>query len=610
MLRSVVTACLLTVVGLAAASTVTFAGKARHGLSEFGDLKYSADFKHFDYVNPAAPKGSRLTTVSPFALSTFDSFNPFILKGDSPAEVASLMFDTLMARAMDEPDSYYGLVAEGVTTAADRMSVVFKLRAEAKFSNATPITADDCVFSLTAMKEKGHPLYRVMLRDVVRAEAIDAVTVKYTFDGTQVRSLPGMVAGLPIFSKAQFTTRAFDESGLEPLVGSGPYKIGDYRQGTFITYVRRPDYWAVDLPVMRGRFNFDEIRVEYFKERVAGIQAVKAGLLDMREEFTSKEWVTGYEIAAVAEKRLRLESLPDRNPSGTQGYWINTRKAKFADIRVRRALDLAFDFEWTNKNLFYGMYTRTTSFFENSAMKAEGLPSQAELKLLEPFRATLPSTVFESVYVPPVSDATGNDRKLMREAAKLLSEAGYEIKNGQRVNAKGEPFEIEFLIVDSTSERILAPYVKNLQALGFVTQMRKVDSAQYERRRKSFDYDIVTARFSIGLTPGPELRGFFGGDAATTEGSSNLSGIKDPVVDHFIGLISSAPTRDVLVTAARALDRVLRANQYWVPQWYKASHSIVSWDKFGRPPIKPAYDRGIIDTWWLDPEKAARLKQN
>jgi microcin C transport system substrate-binding protein len=586
------------------------AGRIRHGLSSFGELKYAPEFKHFDYVNPAAPKGGRIVTVGTGALSTFDSFHPFILKGDAAQGIAELTFDSLMTRAMDEPDSAYGLVAQSVEIAADGLSVTYRLRPEARFSDGSPVTAADCVFSLTAIKDKGHPNLMQMLKDIASVEALDPLTVRYRFTGTQIRSLPGLAGGLPILQKAQFDARPFDQSGLEPLLGSGPYKIGEYKQGAFVAFNRRADYWARDLPVNRGRYNFDEVRYDYYRQRQIGVEAIKGGLLDVREEFTSKEWATAYNIPAVAEKRLLLETLPDKNPSGMQGFWINSRRAKFADPQVRLALDLAFDFEWTNKNLFYGLYQRVGSFFENSAMKAEGLPSETELALLEPFRAKLPKAVFTEPYVPPVSDGTGNDRKLMREAGRLLSAAGWDVKNGVRTNARGEAFAIEFMTNDPTSERLLAPYVKNLQALGITTSIRLVDPAQYERRRKSFDYDVLSARFVLGITPGPELRSFFGSETAVIEGSYNLSGIADPVIDHLIARLAEAKSRGDLVTAARALDRVLRAGHYWVPQWYKASHTLALWDKFSRPAVKPAFDRGIVDTWWFDTEKAARLKPN
>ncbi len=584
-------------------------GQPRHGLSAFGELKYAPTFPHFDYVNPAAPKGGRLTTIGTSALTTFDSFNAFILKGDA-AQGLGLLFDTLMIRATDEPDSFYGLVAETVTIATDQLSATFKLRADAKFSDGSPVTADDCVFSFVTLKEKGHPGFRVMMKDVIQAAAVDPRTIKFTFTGTQLRSLPATVASLPVLSKSDFTKRPFEESSLDKPLGSGPYEIADYKQGTFVTYKRRAGYWAKDLAVNRGRHNFDEVRYEYFRERIAGFQALKAGLIDVREEFTSKEWATAYDFPAITENRVLKQILPDRNPSGTQGWWINTRKAKFADIRVRQALDYAFDFEWTNKNVFYGLYQRTTSFFENSAMKADGKPTDAELKLLAPHRDKLRPVVFDVPYVPPVSDGTGNDRRLMREAGRLLQEAGWEIKGGQRVNAKGEAFEIEFLINDPGFERLLSPYVNNLKAIGIAATIRKIDEAQYQRRQKAFDFDILSARFTMGLTPGPELRDYFGSDAAGIEGSKNLAGITDPVVDALVKKIAEADSRADLDLAARALDRVLRSGHYWVPHWYKASHSIALWDKFGRPAIKPAYDRGIIDTWWFDEDKAKRLKQN
>ncbi len=586
------------------------AGQVRHGLSAFGDLKYPPDFKHFDYVNPNAPKGGRLTTVGTGALTTYDSFNPFILKGDA-AQGVELTFDSLMVRATDEPDSAYGLVAGSVELAADLKSVTFKIRPEAKFSNGKPIMAADCVATFNILKTKGHPFYsQSLLRDISGVEALDERTVRYSFSGTEVRSLPAIAGGLPILQKSEIESRVFEDSSLESWTGSGPYRIAEYKQGAFVMYGRRADYWGRDLPVNRGRFNFDEIKYEYFRERTLGIQAVKAGVLDVREEFTSKDWATGYDSPAVTEKRLLLETLPDKNPSGTQGFWINTRKSKFADIRVRQAIDLAFDYEWTNKNLFYDLYQRTTSFFENSPMKAVGPPGADELKLLEPLRDKLPKSVFGEPYIPPVSDGTGTDKKLMRQAVKLLDEAGWALKDGRRTNAKGEVLEIEFPITDVTSERLLTPYVKNLQAIGIVTSIRKLDPAQYERRRKSFDYDIVSGRFTMSLTPGAELKSYFSSQSAKIDGTPNLSAISDPAIDDLLTKIGEAKSREELNTAARALDRVLRAGNYWVPQWYKASHTLAVWDKFGRPATKPAYDRGILDTWWIDAEKAKKLKQN
>ncbi|HEU0058898.1 MAG TPA: extracellular solute-binding protein [Hyphomicrobiaceae bacterium] len=588
-------------------STGAAADGGRHGLSAFGDLKYPADFPHFGWVNPDAPKGGRIATIGTGALTTFDSFNSFILKGDA-AQGLELLFDSLMTRATDEPDAVYGLIARSAELAADGKSVTFRLRPEAKFADGSPLTADDVVFTFTTLKEKGHPSYRVLLRDVVEAQAPDPATVRYVFTGTQIRDLPLTVAGLPVLSKAYYGSRDFEQTTLEPPLGSGPYKLGDFKQGTFVSYRRRPDYWAKDLPVTRGRFNFDEVRYEYYRDRTAALESFKAGAYDLREEFTSRDWATGYDVPAVRQGRIVLLTLPDENPSGAQGFFLNTRRAKLADARVRRALDYAFDFEWTNKNIFYGLYKRTESFFENSEMKAAGKPSAAELALLEPFRAQLPAEVFESPYTAPVSDGSGQDRKLLREAARLLSEAGYEVKGGKRVDARGEALSLEFLITDPVSERILLPYVKNLEALGISASVRRIDPAQYERRVKSFDFDVVTTRYVLRLTPGTEMRNFWGSEAAKTEGSFNLAGISQPAVDALIAKAVEAKSREELLTATRALDRVLRAGHYWVPQWYKAAHNIAHWDKFQRPAIKPRYDRGIIDSWWYDADKAAKLK--
>ncbi|HVY42389.1 MAG TPA: extracellular solute-binding protein [Hyphomicrobiaceae bacterium] len=603
-------ALLAVAAGLLGAPAAAMA-EPRHGLSAFGELKYPADFKHFEYVNPSAPKGGRMTTIGTAALETFDSFNGFILKGD-PAQGLGLIYDSLMAASGDEPDAGYGLVAQSADVAADRMSVTFKLRPEARFADGSPVTAQDAVFTLKILKEKGHPSFRVRLRDVTNVEAIDPLTVRYTFTGTLVRDLPLAVAGLPVLPKAYYAGREFDQTTLDPPLGSGPYKIGDFKPGGggFVSYKRRDDYWAKDLPVNVGRFNFDEIRFDYFRDRTAQLQALKAGDIDLREEFTSRDWATAYDIPAVKDGRLVKLTLPDETPGGAQGFFLNTRRSKLADIRVRKALGLAFDFEWTNKNLFYGLYTRTESFFENSDMKATGKPSPEELALLEPFKDKLPTEVFGEPYRPPVSDGSGTDRKLLREAGKLLEEAGYTIKDGKRINAKGEVLEFEYLFTDPVSERIAGGYQKSLGLIGVALIPRRVDPAQYERRTKSFDFDITTRRYRMALTPGIELQDLWGSDQAMIEGSGNLAGIRDPVIDALIKKIIEAKSRKELVTAARAADRVLRAGHYWVPQWFKAAHHIVYWDKFSRPAVKPKYDRGVPDTWWYDAEKAAKLRTN
>lgn len=579
----------------------------RHGLSSFGTLKYPADFKHFDYVNADAPKGGKLTTIPTSSILTFNQFNPFILRGDPAAGVDILIYDTLMARAQDEPDAVYGLVAESAELADDKMSVTFHLRPEARFRDGSPVTADDVVFTLTTLKEKGHPRYQLSLRDVIDATAVDPHTVRYRFRGENVRDLPLIVAGLPIFSKAYYTAHDFLKETLDPPVGSGPYEIADFRQGSFITYRRRKDYWAKDLPVNKGRYNFDEIRFEYYRDRAVALEAFKAHAYDLREEFTSKSWATEYDFPAVRNGQVKRVTLPDGRPSGAQGLFINTRREKFADVRVRKALDYAFDFEWTNKTLFYGLYTRTASYFENSDLKAEGLPSPEELALLEPYRNRLPAEVFGEAYQPPVTDGSGRSRQNVRIASKLLDEAGWVLKDGVRRNAKGETLDIEFLVEDPVTERILGPYSGKLNDLGLRTSLRRIDPAQEQERLKTYDFDMLTQRYSLSPTPGPEVRAFWSSEAAKQDGSFNLAGIADPVVDALIEKILNAKNREELRTACRAIDRVLRVGHYWVPEWFKAVHHVAMWDKFSFPQTTPKYDDGILDTWWYDEEKAQKL---
>lgn len=589
--------------GLLAAPAIA---EPRHGLSIFGELKYPADFKHFDYVNPDAPKGGKASQIGPSGVTTFDSFNSFILKGDA-AQGMELVFDTLMVRALDEPDAVYGLVAETADVAPDGLSVTFKMRPEAKFADGSPLTADDVVFSFETIKAKGHPAFAIPLRDVKSAVAIDPHTVKYTFEGALIRDLPTTVATLPILSKAYYSTHEFDKTTLEAPLGSGPYKVGPYKAGTFVTYVRRPDYWAKDLPVSRGLYNFDEVRYDYYRDRTLELEGLLAGNIDFREEFTSKDWATGYDRAPVKDGRVKLETLADERPSGAQGFFINTRRDKFKDVRVRKALGLVFDFEWSNKNLFFGLYTRTASYFENSDLKAVGQPTPDELKLLEPFRDKLPEAVFGEPVSPPVTDGSGNNRTQLREAAKLLDEAGWkQTPQGVR-NADGQPLSIEILMDSPSFERIIAPYVKSLKSIGIDASMRLVDSAQYERRMKDYDFDLTTQRYALRLTPGVELKNFWGSKAAASPGSYNLAGISDPVLDELIDKIVQAKSRDELIAATRAADRVLRAGYYWVPQWYKGAHNLAFWDKFSWPAVKPKYERGALETWWIDAEKEKAL---
>jgi len=582
-----------------------------HGLSAFGDLKYPADFQQFDYVNADAPKGGRISMTSRFPPITYDSFNFFILKGDSQQSLR-FVYDSLMARAYDEPDAMYGLVAHSAAVADDGRSVTFFLRPEARFADGEPLTADDVVFTFDKLKSDGKPAFRLGLVNVVSAEALDDHTVRYTFEGDNTRDLPLFVAGLPIAPAHWYDNEAnpFEDTFLKPPLGSGPYEITNFRAGQFITYSLRDDYWAKDLPVNVGRYNFRELRYEFFRDRVAELQALLAGEYALREEFTSRDWATGYDVEPVRDGRIVREVLPDGRPAPLQGWFWNLRRDRFQDRRVREALDHAFDFEWTNKNLFYELYERKIGYFDGTDMAATGAPGADELALLEPFRDQLSPGAFGDVYVPPVSDGSGQDRRLLRRASQLLSEAGWTLNSSrQRVNAAGEVFRIEFLTFSPTFERILNAYIKNLKLLGIDGSIRLVDPAQYQRRLKDFDFDVVTVALGNAPTPGESLRNVFSSEAAGAPGSFNVGGIKNPVVDALLDRITGARSRDELKTAVRALDRVLRSENYWTSHWGKAEYHIAYWDRFSRPtPAPPPFERAIIDTWWYEATKAAALE--
>ncbi len=577
-----------------------------HGLSIFGELKYPPGFEHFEYVNPDAPKGGemRLSYVG-----SFDNLNPFILKGDPVHVIYSIwQFDTLMTRAYDEPDAMYGLVAKSVEVGPGAAWVVFTLDERARFHDGSPVTVEDVAFSFDAIKTKGHPRYRVVYRDIEKAEAISDNQVKFTFGKGANRDLPVIIAGLPVLSKAYFTERPFDKSTLETIVASGPYRVTKADQGRSVTFERVPDYWARDLPTRRGQFNFDRVRIDYYRDRQIDLEAFSAYAYDFREEFTSKNWATGYNFPAVTKGWVKREILKDETPAGAQAFFINTRRDKFKDRRVRQALGYVFDYEWLNKNIFHSLYKRNRSIFENTNLAARGLPGKSELALLEPFRGQVPDALFTQPIAFPKTDGSGNNRKNLRAAIRLLRQAGWAIENGKLTNAKGDPFEIEFLTDQPTFKRIIGPYARNLERVGIAAKTRIVDSAQYQNRLNEFDYDIITARFSMLLTPGIEQRNLWGSATADLTGSYNLSGVKNPVVDALIDKLIAAHDRDALMIAARALDRVLLWNHYFIPQWYKAEHNIAYWDKFSRPAIKPKYHEGYSQTWWYDQARAAALE--
>ncbi len=586
----------------------------RHGISAFGDLKYPADFAHFDYVDPKAAKGGIFSQIGPNRMYnqnflTFNSLNSYILKGDA-AQGMELTFATLMKSALDEPDGMYGLAARAVRISADGLTYRYLMRPEARFHDGTKLTAHDAAFSLNILKRKGHPLITQRLRDFIGAEAQDDATLIVRFKPGRARDVPLYVAGLPMFSRAYYGSHPFDESNLEIPLGSGAYRVGPFDAGRYIAYERVKDWWGAGLPASVGLNNFDIVRFEFYRDREVGFVGFTAKNYLFREEFTSRVWATRYDFPAIRDGRVKRDTLPDDTPSGAQGWFPNLRRDKFKNRALREALILAFDFEWTNKNIMYGAYQRTHSVFQNSPMMAVGPPGADELALLEPFRGKVPDEVFGAPFVPPVSDGSGQDRVLLRKANALLREAGFAIEDGKRVDQKGEPITIEFLIDDATFEPHHLAYTKNLNALGFVTTIRQVDAVQYKAREDDRDFDILVERLSFSMTPGDELRTYFSSEAAAIKGSYNIGGIADPTIDALIARIIAADTRPALVAACKALDRVIRAGRYWVPQWYKASHWIAYWDVFGRPGVKgPRYDRGVPDTWWYDQDKAKRIER-
>ncbi|MEM0976857.1 MAG: extracellular solute-binding protein [Pseudomonadota bacterium] len=581
-----------------------------HGISSFGDLKYGPDFEHFDYVNPNAPQGGTITFMGTGASRTFDSLNPFILKGEA-AQGLGLLHDSLLTGSSDEPDSSYAYVAESIEYPEDRSWVIFKMRPEARFSDGHPITADDVVFSLGVLKSDGHPLYAaVIYRDIETAEALDEHTVKFTFaDGANMRDLPATAGGIPILPEHYYETVEFGESTLDVPVHSGGLTVNEFEPGRYIEYCKIDDYWAEDLPYNVGTGNFDCYRYEYFSDTNVAFEAFKAGEYIFHEEFSSLNWATKYDFPALNKGWVIREQLPDLRPSGTQGFWINLRREKFQDPRVREALGYMFNFEWSNDTLFYGLYSRTDSFWENSMMQAEGLPEGEELALLEEYRDQLPESVFaEEAYVPPVFRPDAVDRRAIRNAGRLLDEAGWTVDGQFRTNAAGETLSIEILDDSPVFERIINPIIDVMRRAGVDAKFTLVDPAQMQARQKDYDFDLMPGRLVMSLSPGPELERVFGSVAAETPDTLNFSGVADPVVDDLIKRISKAETREEVEVIVRALDRVLRAKHIWIPNWYNPNHNVAYWDVFGRPDTKPPYSRGVISTWWFDQEKLEALQ--
>jgi microcin C transport system substrate-binding protein len=587
-----------------------------YALSLIRAPKYAAGFKYFDYVNPNAPIGG---TAKLAAASTYDNLNAAVFRGNLAIGLSaigsSFNQDSLMISSGDEAATLYCLLCEWVSYPDDLSSVTFKLRDDAKWHDGKPITADDVVFSMEVAKGKApdtgvpnNPLLFQYYKNIVKGEKTGEREVTFTFDTTNNRELPFIVGELSVFPKHYWTgtdangkSRDITKTTLEPPLGSGPYRIKAVKPGEFIAYERVPDYWGKDLPVRRGQNNFQNVEFQYYGDRNVALEAFKAGQYDYRRENSAKSWATSYDFPALKDGRVvKRDDIVLELPKPMQGFAFNLRRAKFQDIRVRRAFNLAYDFEWANQNLFYGQYARTSSYFEGQELASKGLPSPEEIALLEPFRAELPPEVFTEEYKNPVNASPNDFRAHLRDAAKLLKEAGYTVVDGKLLNGAGEPLTVEFLIDDDAFQRVILPYVENLKRIGIQATVRQVDSTEHKRREDTFDFDIVVTTFAQSESPGNEQRDFWSSAAADQSGSRNVIGIKSPAVDALVDKIIFAPNRDALVTACRALDRVLLWNAFIVPQWHSANERIAYWNKFGAPNPLPKREIGFPDLWWYD----------
>ena len=576
----------------------------RHGFSVFGDLKYGPDFERFEYTSPDAVKGGSVTLAT---IGTFDNTNPFILKGVAAAGAGSV-YDTLAVGSLDEPSSVYGLLAETIEVAEDRGSVTFTLRPEARFHDGEPVTAEDVAWTFETLVGEGHPFYRSYYGAVAGVEALDERTVRFDFEETGNAELPLVISQLAVMPKHFWEGREFASTTLDPLLGSGPYRFGRIDPGRSVSYERVDDYWAKDLPIARGQDNFDVLRYDYYRDLTVALEALKSGDVDFRQEFISKNWATAYDFPALAEGRVVKEELPDGRTQPMQAFVFNLRKPKFQDERVRRALEYTFDFEWANENLFYGAYERTKSYFQNSEMQATGLPEGRELEILEAHRDELPESVFTEEFTLPETDGSGNVRRELRQALALFKEAGYGVKNGTMTNLEtGEPFAMEMIIRQPSVEKIGLAWKKTLERLGVDLKVRVIDSAQYEKRLEDFDFDVTTNIWQQSPSPGNEQWDYWGSAQADVPGTRNVAGIKDPVVDAIIPLIVNATSREEQVAAAKALDRVLLHRHYVLPQYFGPTYRVAYKNKLARPDTAPAKALGL-DTWWVDPDKAAALK--
>ncbi|HKA99227.1 MAG TPA: extracellular solute-binding protein [Methyloceanibacter sp.] len=587
------------------------APRHHHALSLIGEPRYPADFKHFDYVNPDAPKGGLVRVAD---VGGFDSLNPVLYKGESAAGL-SFVFESLMADSLDEPSTSYGLIAEWASYPDDYSSVTFKLRDEARWHDGTKITPEDVIYSLEVNKA-ANPRMGLYYKNVSRAEATGENEVTFYFDVKNNRELPMIMGQLTILPKHYWTGK--DASGnerdpmkttLERPLGSGPYRIKEVKPGRSISFERVADYWGKDLPVNAGQWNYDEIRFEYYRDETVAFESFKAGNLDYWQETSAKNWAIAYDFAAVKNGFVRRQAVPVERTQSMQCFVLNLRRPQFQDRRVRQAFSLAYDFEWANKNLFYDQYARVGSYFEGSELAApKALPEGRELEILNEVKESVPPEVFTEIHNNPANDTPDAMRGNLRKAVTLLKEAGWEVKNGVLTNVKtGQPMKVEFLLVSPLFERIVQPYLRNLERLGIKGTIRLVDSAQYTRRLDGFDYDIVVGNFAQSESPGNEQRDFWGSVAADREGSTNLIGVKNPAIDTLIDRVIFAKDRAELVAATRALDRVLLWNEFVVPQWYSPTVRIAYWDRYGQPKVLPGLTPGFLQVWWFDQTLAARL---
>ena len=579
-----------------------------HAIAMHGEPKYPKDFSHFDYTSDEAVKGGSLKLHS---VGSFDSLNHLIPKGN-PADNIGLIYDTITKAAADEPFTQYGLLAHTIEYPKDRSWVIFHLRPTARFHDGKPITADDVVFTFNLLVSKGHPIFRFMYADVDSVIAIDKQRVKFSFSNNENKELPLIVGGIPILPKHYWIEEGheFDKSALEIPLGSGPYKVKSIDAGRKITYEREKNYWGSNLAVNKYLYNFDTVSIDYYRDGNVALEALKSGEYDFRLENNSKSWATAYNIPAINNGSLIRKEVKHSANTGIQAFIFNTRRPLFKNMAARKAINYAFDFEWSNNALFYQAYKRCYSFFSNSEFAATELPTGRELEILEGYRDQLPTSVFTEAYQLPVTDGSGHNRSNLRIAKKLLEDAGYKVVNNQLMTPDGQPFTFELLLVSPAFERIVNPFVKNLSRLGITVFTRLVDTSQYINRIRSFDFDMLVQSIGQSESPGNEQWSYWGSDAADTQGSQNLIGIKNPIIDQLIKLVVDAPSRKELVYRVKALDRILLHHHYVVPQWYKSSTRLAYWDKFGMPVITPAFDRSFstgIMSWWYDREKAGRL---